>query len=54
MLNIKEGLYTLKIENLICQTGSYKNNQRSGTWQIYYSKDELEFEYNYDTKELTY
>jgi hypothetical protein len=52
--DIKEGPYKLKIDNFICQIGSYKNNQRSGTWQIFYSKDELELEYNYDTNELTY
>jgi hypothetical protein len=52
--DIKEGQYKLKIDNFICQIGSYKNNQRSGTWQIFYSKDELELEYNYDTNELIY
>jgi hypothetical protein len=52
--DIKEGQYKLKIDNFICQIGSYKNNQRSGTWQIFYSKDDLELEYNYDTNELIY
>jgi TonB family protein len=52
--DFKEGQYILKIDNFICQIGSYKNNQRSGPWKVYYSKDELEFEYNYDTNELTY
>jgi hypothetical protein len=51
---IKEGQYTLKIENFISQIGSYKNNQRAGIWKIFYSKDQLELEYNYDTNELIY
>jgi len=52
--DIREGPYKLIIDKFICQIGSYKNNLRSGTWQIFYSKDTLELEYNYDTNELIY
>ncbi len=51
---IKQGTYQLKIENLICQIGTYRNNQRSGIWKIYTAKDELELEYDYDKDELVY
>jgi hypothetical protein len=51
---IKEGEYTLKYDNFICQIGVFKNNQRSGLWKIFYDKEDLELEYNFDTSELIY
>jgi hypothetical protein len=51
---IKQGKYQLKIENLICQSGNYNNNQRCGIWQLYLTNDELELEYDYDKEELIY
>jgi hypothetical protein len=52
--DIKEGNYQLKIDNLVCQIGAYKSNQKSGIWQIYFTKDELELQYDYDKDELIY
>jgi TonB family protein len=51
--NIKEGPYKLKIDNTVYLIGSYSNNQRSGTWQIFRSENEIAFKYNYDTKQIT-
>jgi len=50
---IRNGPYRLTINNSIYQLGFYVNNQKAGTWQIYKSDNELEFIYNYDTKQLS-
>lgn len=50
---VKNGPYRLEINNLICQIGYYKNNERTGTWQIFSANKKLEFKYNFETKQLT-
>ena len=56
---IKEGQYKLLIDNFICQTGFYTNNQRSGLWAIFCCSNQVvpgppEIVYNYDTNKLIY
>jgi hypothetical protein len=52
--SIKEGPYKLSINGVVYQLGSYKNNQKSGVWQIYKSKNVIDFKYDYDTKKLIF
>jgi len=49
---VKNGPYKLTINNIVCQMGYYKNNERTGMWQIFKAKNAIEFKYNYDTKQL--
>ena len=55
---IKEGQYKLVINDIICQMGFYKNNQKSGIWSVFCCSqgvgDSPEIVYNYDTNELIF
>ena len=51
---IKEGSYLLKIDGIVYQEGSFKNNQRSGVWKIYKAKNVIDFTYDYDNQQIVF
>jgi TonB family protein len=51
---VKDGPYAVYNNRELVIKGNYSNNQKSGLWTVYSSKQDTEFVYNYDLNKFKY
>lgn len=51
-VNIKDGDYFLYYKDKVIEKGCYKDNEKVGNWRFYNLNRTLEYEYDFDNKEI--